>query len=133
MKITIILGLALIAAFPAKAEVFKCKSGESKTIYQPNPCATDESGNRIEIKQLSREKTAQAEAKLKAWYAERDAKELANYKAWQEEELRKLRISEADSAQRNADAQVGQKDALDRQARAMEKQNVRPKEPPVIH
>ncbi|MDP1771838.1 MAG: DUF4124 domain-containing protein [Methylobacter sp.] len=123
MKITIILWLALTASLPTHAEVFKCKGDGSKVSYQPAPCSDADDVRKIEIKQRSPEEEKQAEANLKAWQANHDAKELAEYKARQEEESRKLRISEVDALKRNADAQSQQKDALDRQARALEKQN----------
>lgn len=44
-----ILGLALVTALPANAEVFRCVDGNGRTTYQQTPCAQNEKGVRVEL------------------------------------------------------------------------------------
>ncbi len=64
MKNIILIAIALLTTSPTQAEVFKCKVGENKIIYQPAPCSNDTESTAIEIKQRSAEKEAAAIAAL---------------------------------------------------------------------
>jgi len=57
-NIILVAIIALLMTSPTQAEVFKCKVGENKIIYQPAPCSNDTESTAIEIKQRSAEKEA---------------------------------------------------------------------------
>lgn len=112
--------IVLMAASPAQAEVFKCKNGENKTVYQSAPCIGAVEVTPVEIKRRSAEKEAAAVAALKQWQDKHEAEEAAEKAAMQAEHDRKLREAEVNAAERNARAQDGQWEAEHRQANAME-------------
>lgn len=125
-KQTVIAAMALLMAnADLHAEVFKCKIGESKTVYQPAPCAGTEVTT-IEIKRRSAEKEAKAANELKQWQAKYETAEAADKAAMKAEHEQRLREAEVSAAERNAVAQAGQWEAERRQAQAMEEGKSRP-------
>jgi hypothetical protein len=112
MKKTV-MTLALMLAVPAQAEVFKCKIGESKTVYQPTPCANANDAKAIEIKRRSAEKEAKAAEDLKQWQAQHDAAQAAEKAAMQAEHDRVLREAEVAAQQHTAAAERRQAQALE--------------------
>ncbi|GEM_PF-910565 len=88
-----------------RAEVFKCVVGD-KTLYQPDPCpATAVKQAEIAIEKPDPAKTAEAEAKLKAWendFAKREAEER---QAQKERQAELDKQAELDALKRSARAQ----------------------------
>ncbi|MDO9138799.1 MAG: hypothetical protein Q7U38_00530 [Methylobacter sp.] len=124
MKNIILIAIALLMTSPIRAEVFKCKVGENKIIYQPAPCSNDAESTAIEIKRRSAEKEAVAIAALNQWketYEKNEALKIARIK---EARAQQLREAEVRATERNAIAQQGQWNAEHRQARAMEEGKV---------
>ncbi|MGR9014155.1 MAG: hypothetical protein ACU83U_10970 [Gammaproteobacteria bacterium] len=120
MKITVILFTSLLTS-PVYAQVFKCKTAGSKTIYQSTPCL-DAVVTPIEIKRRSAEKEAEAVAALKQWNAAHEAEEQAKQIAIKEAYKEKLREAEVRAIQKNAAAQQGQEAAQKKQAVAQKRQ-----------
>lgn len=124
MKNIILIAIALLMTSPIRAEVFKCKVGENKIIYQPAPCSNDAESTAIEIKRRSAEKEAAAIADLNRWkgkYEKNEALKIARIKEARAEQLREAEVI---AAERNVTAQQGQWEAEHRQARAMEQGKV---------
>jgi hypothetical protein len=125
MDMKILITLLVIAMMPlcAKADVFKCKISDSKTVYQPTPCEHAAAVQKVDIQKRSQEKDAEAAAKLRAWNKKREAQEALEYERNKELAERSLREKEVDAQLQNADEQRKQSEALARQASALEEQN----------
>lgn len=119
----VIAALALLSAqTELHAEVFKCKTADAKTVYQPTPCTDAAVVTPIEIKKRSAEQEAAAAEALKHWQDKHDTEEAAKIAARKAAHEEKLREAEVSAAQRNAAAQIGQEQALNEQAAAQRRQ-----------
>jgi hypothetical protein len=84
--------LLLMIGFPVHAEVFKCKQASGKIIYQPSPCTSGTSVQKVvSVKEMTPEQREEAKIKLKTWQDQQAVEEAAKLQAEKErqEELRK--------------------------------------------
>jgi membrane protein involved in colicin uptake len=60
--------LLIVLSLSVNAEVFKCKNGAGKIIYQPVACSPGAAMQSvIKVQEMTQEKTDEAKAKLEAW------------------------------------------------------------------
>ncbi|MBK8814330.1 MAG: DUF4124 domain-containing protein [Methylococcaceae bacterium] len=84
--------LLLIMGLPVHAEVFKCKQASGKILYQPSPCSSGTSAQKVvTVKEMTPEQREEAKIKLKTWQDQQAVEEAAKLQAEKErqEELRK--------------------------------------------
>ncbi|MDD2725538.1 MAG: hypothetical protein PHH59_16145 [Methylovulum sp.] len=104
MAIFLIFSLAFFIT-PTYAEVFKCVI-DDKTVYQPEPCpAAAVKQAEIVIEKPDPAKTAEAQAKLKAWENDFSQREVAERQAQKERQTELDRQAEIDALNRSAKAQ----------------------------
>jgi hypothetical protein len=74
--------LLMALSLSANGEVFKCKSGAGKTIYQPVPCSPGAATQGvIKVQEMTPEKTEEAKAKLEAWKQQQAVDDAAKQEA----------------------------------------------------
>jgi Domain of unknown function (DUF4124) len=80
-----ILFLLAILSLSANAEVFKCKNAAGKTIYQPQPCASEATTQAvIKVKETTPEEAEAAKAKLNAWQEQQAIEEAIKKEEYKE-------------------------------------------------
>lgn len=105
------------------AEVFKCQLESDKTVYQSTPCQSALKQKALEIQESDPRKTAEAEAKLKAWKEDFAKREEARIKAEKEQKAELDRKASVEALQKSAEYQQRQAYEQKRQADALEQQN----------
>ncbi len=110
----------LLLCSSAYTDVFKCQQKSGKTAYQSTPCQAAIKQETVQIKTLDPTKTAEAEAKLKAWKEDFATREAANIQAEKELQVARDRKASVDALQKSADYQRQQAYESKRQADALE-------------
>jgi hypothetical protein len=108
---------------PAYADIFKCQLESGKTVYQPTPCQSAVKQQTIEIEKTDPRKTAEAEAKLKAWKEDFAIREEARINAEKEQQAERDRRASVEALEKSAEYQQQQAIEAKRQADALEQRN----------
>jgi flagellar biosynthesis GTPase FlhF len=120
MKKIFFILLILLTASAQADEVFKCQLKSGKTAYQSKPCDSAEKQETIEIQKTDPRKTAEEEAKLKAWEEDFAKREAERAKIEQELQAERDRKASVEALRQSAEYQRQQAYEAKRQADAME-------------